>query len=153
MKIFKDIIFYLWKWKGEAEWVAVLQYLLPCQLCPAEVAEAAWAQHLSLVPKGHPRGASAPFEAEIYCWKGGLWSRDSAWRVTYPEILFSAWGVVEENGVVFPSLPLLTTKPGPRGFVALIFCSKTLESLPEKRGNNFFSVRAAWKHYFCSAPL
>lgn len=41
------------------------------------------------------QGTSAPFEAEIYCWMSGLRSRHSAWRVTYPKILFSAWGIVE----------------------------------------------------------
>lgn len=63
---------------------------------------------------------------------------------------------MEGAGLFSQTCPFWPQSQAQGGFVALVSCAKTLESLPPKRGNNFFFL---WELpgdialYFCSAPL
>lgn len=149
---YSKIPFSLWKRKGESEWAAVLQHLLPRQPCPAGPC---WQRQ--------PGPSVCPLFPRCLC---TIWSWDlllNGWTQVQALSLESylskntvqCLGNSGGNQVVFPSTNLLTTKPGPRGLVALISCAKTLESLPDKRGNNFYlwELPGNTALYFCSAPL
>lgn len=144
----------------------LLLHLLPCQPCPA--APGSQRHHCSLgtVCIPYVQGASAPFEAEIYCSEGGLWynqwwiTRDTAWRGTCLGILFSAWGIVEGKRWVrgcFPKHALFDHKVRSKGiFSSHILFSDSGKSARQKR-QHFFSVIVIWKQssllYFHSSFL
>lgn len=51
----------------------LLLHLLPCQPCPATSGSQMQSSSLGTVCVPGVQGASAPFEAEIYCSESGLW--------------------------------------------------------------------------------
>lgn len=152
------IFFPLWKGKGEAEGAAVLQHPLPCQVCPAGPS---WQRHqcsLGTASVPCPQGASAPLEAKIYCWEGGLCFRDSAWRVSYPGTLVSAWGAGEGAELFSQACPFRPQSQAQGGFVAPYLLLR-LWKVCQKKEVIFFFFVCVWELpgnialYFYSAPL
>lgn len=132
----------------------MLQHPLPCQVCSAGPS---WQRHqcsLGTASVPCPQGASAPLEAKIYCWEGGLCFRDSAWRVSYPGTLVSAWGAGEGAELFSQACPFRPQSQAQGGFVAPYLLLRLWKVCQKKEVIFFFfcmCVRAAWKH--CSLFL
>lgn len=107
----------------------MLQHHLPCQVCPGRGTSAAWAQHLSLVPKVPLHHLKPRFIV------GRV---DSAPGTQLGELLiqerWSEPGEQRREPGCFPKLAPFDPKARPGGeFVALISCAKTLEKFARKK--------------------